>query len=488
MDKPQQVLMVLLSYSALFIITIGCKVPHPLTSGTATARYIEISPSSPDWFQFSDGEPYIPIGINLINPSGRWRNEPDSAKAEVESWMRALSGHGGNYVRIWLSQSFWDMEEKQAGVYEKEKIARIDWFIATARKYGLRIKMTLEHFRSLTLEENPQGWAMKGAYHRSNGGPLDSIRQYLTTAEGHQLFLDKLDFYQQRYGQDTLFFGWELWNEMNAMKGPEDDAFWAWNTKMLGEVKKRFPRQLVMQSLGSFDTKGVVPSYQRMMLLPGNEVAQIHRYLDLGAALEICQGPMDMICASAVEDIKNFHPGKPILLAETGAVEPRHTGPSKYYARDTAGILLHDILFAPFFSGAAGVGMSWHWDSYVHKNNLWYHFQRFNHAIGGVNPLIEKFQPAKAETESLRLYILAGKKTSLIWLRDKSSDWRSELDAGRPAQIISSYHLPWDNLPIPPGRVSIYDPWTDHWSSGQIKNQVLDLPDFRRSLVLKVTH
>ena len=25
--------------------------------------------------------------------------------------------------------------------------------------------MTFEHFRSLTLEENPQAWAVKGVYH-----------------------------------------------------------------------------------------------------------------------------------------------------------------------------------------------------------------------------------------------------------------------------------------------------------------------------------
>ena len=160
---------------------------------------------------------------------------------------------------------------------------------------------------------------------------------------------------------------------------------------MLKEVKKRFPENLVMQSLGSFDDETVRPVYKRMMLLPGNEVAQVHRYLDLGADMEICHSPMDIICSSAVEELMSYNTGKPVMLAETGAVEPSHAGPSRFYPVDTAGILLHDILFAPFFSGSAGTGMCWHWESYVDKNKLWYHFGRFKEAIKGINPVKKIF-------------------------------------------------------------------------------------------------
>ncbi|MCB0685370.1 MAG: cellulase family glycosylhydrolase, partial [Saprospiraceae bacterium] len=349
-------------------------------------RHIVVNAQNQHYFSYTDGKPYIPVGINMINPSGKNLSSPDLAFEEIETWMKNLSENGGNYIRIWLSQSFWDIEEK-AGVYNEDKAKRIDRFIELARKYQLHIKITFEHFRSITTEENPQPWATKFAYHTSNGGPLDSIGQYLSTAQGKSLFLNKIDFYKNRYGEDQIFFGLELWNEMNAMVGPEDETFFHWNEDMLAAVKTRFPSLLVMQSLGSFDTDKVRPVYQRMMTLPGNEVAQVHRYLDLGAPLEVCHGPMDIIASSAVEEILSYNLSKPVILAETGAVEPRHAGPSKYYERDTAGILLHDILFAPFFSGSAGAGMSWHWESYVHKNNLWYHFGRFNEAIKNINPL-----------------------------------------------------------------------------------------------------
>jgi hypothetical protein len=451
--------------------------------------YIEVSSENSSYFQFSNGSPYIPIGINMISPSGRYRDNTDSSLYEMSQWMKKLSDNGGNYIRIWLSSPFWDVEDQKAGEFREEKARRIDRLIDTARKYNLRIKMTLEHFRSLTMEENPQSWATKSVYHVSNGGPLESIRQYLISPEGHKLFLDKADFYQHRYGSDTIFFGWELWNEMNAVKGPEDSIFFAWNEKMLYEIKNRFPENLVMQSLGSFDDDRVRPVYKRMMLLPGNQVAQVHRYLDLGANMEVCHAPMDVICSSAVEELISYQTGKPVILAETGAVEPRHSGPSKYYPVDTAGILLHDILFAPFFSGSAGAGMSWHWDSYVAKNDLWYHFKRFSNAIKEINPVTEKFVASRSEDEMLRIYQLNGQKTILLWLRDKKNTWESELRDGQPPLSLRGIQLDLKSLGIneTSGEISVYDPWQDEWNNLKAENMKISLPDFRRSLIVRLT-
>ena len=464
----------------LFLIAATLGV---ILANAQSKRFIKVSGDNPAYFSYSDGSAYIPVGINMINPSGRYADNPDSAFQEIGEWMKNLATNGGNYVRVWLSQSFWDIEEK-AGVYDEKKAARIDKFIQMARENHLHIKMTLEHFRSVTMEENPQKWATKFAYHKSNGGPLDSVREYLTTAAGRKLFLDKIDYYKKRYGSDTLFFGWELWNEMNAVKGPEDLVFYEWNETMLKEVKRRFPDNLVMQSLGSFDGEYVKPVYEKIMSMPGNEVAQVHRYLDLGAKMEVCHAPMDVICSSAIKDLQAYRLHKPVILAETGAVEPNHAGPSKYYPKDTAGILLHDILFAPFFTGSAGAGMSWHWESYVHKNNLWYHYGRFKEAIKGIDPLSESLAPSFEETDSLRIYTLNGKKTTLIWVRDKSNNWRTELDEGVAPKMLRGY-----TIKLPGGKkqkITVYDPWKNKWMLVKSKNGILTVPDFKRSVVIRL--
>jgi hypothetical protein len=469
------------------IIIIITTYLYLLEESIEQTNYVEVSPENPAYFQFSDGTPYIPIGINMINPNYPVK-DPESALEEVESWMQKLSENGGNYVRIWLSQSFWDMEHKKAGEYDPEKVERIDRFVEVARKYGLRIKMTFEHFRGLTEEEDGREWVRKEIYHTSRGGPLDNIDEYLTTEAGHKLFLNKLDFYQKHYGTDTIFFGWELWNEMNAMRVPKDSIFFAWNEMMLGETKKRFPENLVMQSLGSFDRESVRDTYRKTMKLAGNELAQIHRYLDLGADMEICHAPMDIITSSAIEELLSYNLAKPSILAETGGVEPRHTGPVRYYKLDTAGMLLHDVLFAPFFSGSAGAGMNWHWNAYVDPNNLWYHFGRFARAIRGINPITEKFRPEKIENENFRIYILKGENTSLAWIRDKNNTWISEFDDGIPPQTMQNHFVEIDLLVSVDSfdSISIYDPWMDEWSEAAIRDERIYLPDFKRSLVLRL--
>ncbi len=222
--------------------------------------------------------------------------------------------------------------------------------------------------------------------------------------------------------------------------------------------------------------------------MPGNEIAQVHRYLDLGARMEECQMPMDIICSSAVEELLSYNTGKPVILAETGAVEPRHSGPSKFYPVDTAGMLLHDILFAPFFSGSAGAGMSWHWDSYVEKNNLWYHFKRFSEAVKDINPLREKFVTSRSETEIVRIYILAGQETILLWLRDKKNNWQSELRDGISPLLIQGAEIDLKKLGCDKRvqKISIYDPWQDKWKNVRQKDLKINLPDFKRSLVIKI--
>ena len=70
----------------------------------------------------------------MINPSRETHSNPDAAFEEINQWMKALSGNGGNCVRIWLSQSFWDIEDSIAGQYSEQKASRIDRFVEMAER------------------------------------------------------------------------------------------------------------------------------------------------------------------------------------------------------------------------------------------------------------------------------------------------------------------------------------------------------------------
>ena len=222
--------------------------------------------------------------------------------------------------------------------------------------------------------------------------------------------------------------------------------------------------------------------------MPGNDIAQVHRYLDLGARLKICHGPVDVLAADAIRELLSYKPNKPVLLAESGAVEPRHTGPFKLYAKDKTGIILHDVLFAPFFVGAAGTGQIWHWDHYVAKNNLWFQFDRFAETVKGIDPPAEKFQTLMIEHPRLRVYVLKGKQTLLAWCRDKQNDWQIELAQGEPPEVIQNASVDFSACKLPERikNVQVYDPWSNQWSQSKLIQNRVSLPDFRRSIVIKI--
>ncbi len=178
------------------------------------------------------------------------------------------------------------------------------------------------------------------------------------------------------------------------------------------------------------------------------------------------------------------------MLAESGAVEPNHAGPLKLYAKDKKGIILHDILFAPFFAGAAGSGQCWHWDQYVDANDLWWQFGRFAAATKGLDPPAEGFEPVTIDHPSLRVYLLKGRHTWIAWCRDKASNWKTELADGIAPPTLRGQSLDL-NPSVPSGgerelRCRTYDPWTDHWSSAELKDGRVALPDFSRSIVVKL--
>ncbi|MCH5376860.1 MAG: hypothetical protein JJ992_23075, partial [Planctomycetes bacterium] len=317
-------------------------------------------------------------------------------------------------------------------------------------------------------------------------GFYTDMTDFLNSDRGRTQFKGKLKWYADRYGDEPAVFAWELWNEMNAVRGP----WYPWTVEMLPELHRLFPKNLAVQSLGSFDRDRAREQYRLLCELPDNDVLQVHRYLDLGAELPVCHGPVDILATDAVQELRAMGVRKPIILTETGAVKPKHTGASELYDVDRDGMLLHDMLFAPFFAGAAGTGHVWFWRQAIDQPNLWYHFQRFNHALEGIDPPEERFEPIRIEHPQLRVYALRGKQTLLAWCRDRENDWRSELQKGVPPRTLAGVELEIAALGLPPSlrpaRADAYNPWEDRWTSCDVSASKITLPKFQRSQVLRL--
>ena len=465
----------------LFLSGLPALSAQPIDSRSPAVR---VSPRDHRYLELADGKPYIPIGLNMISPPNARRGE-DEALRGMEAWLASLSSNGGNYIRVWLSNDFWDVEHEKSGVYDEEKAKRSDRMLELCRKYGIRVKLTMEHFRS--IGGGRQAWADKPLHNVLNGGTAQSMADFFDGEASREQFKRKIAWYGKRYGDQPVVFGWELWNEVNAVNGRGNTM--AWSQLMLAELHKTFPGNMAMQSLGSFDNTRWRDLYRQHSNLPGNDLAQVHRYLDLGANWELCHGPVDVLAAEAVREIKSYEPGRPVILAESGAVEPSHSGPFKLYPKDKDGILLHDILFAPFFAGATGGGQIWHWDSYVAPNNLWFHYGRFAETVRGLDPPAEAFEASMLQHDRLRVYVLNGKGTLLAWCRDSRNTWESELKDGEKPELLRGVTVDFSAALSgkAPRSVRIYDPWANRWSNGKLKKGKLELPEFSRSIVVRMS-
>lgn len=358
--------------------------------------FVQVSARDPRYFCLSDGQPYIPVGCNIAAMG---------SVADMEHYLGKMHRNGANFGRVWLNTNLFEIETRY-GEVDTAKLVRIDRLLELADRYGIKIKFCIESFRHIRPGVNK--WDTKASYHTSNGGPFADADDYITSQRGEEEFLRRVRIFRERYGDHPAVFGWELWNEMNAVETPEEHLR-AWNVRMLPRVKEIFPKNLVMQSLGSLDRESSFPIYEFINRLPPNEVAQVHRYIDEGAELAVCGAPVDSMASDAIAVLRGYGLRKPMLLAESGAVKPVHTGPHPIYKVDTMGSVLHDVLFAPFFSGAAGPGHLWHWDHHIDKQHTWFQMGRFARAVEGVDPLREGFEPVRRDTAGLAGLCAAGR-------------------------------------------------------------------------------
>lgn len=446
-------------------------------------KFVSPSRIHPRYFEKQDGSTYLPIGLNLCF----FRDSEKRPDAEVletfRFWMTEFARNGGNFVRIWLGVPFFDIMPDRPGEFSEKSLSHIRFVVDLAEKLGIRIKFTLEHFRHIGCGTDAEMFPGAADFNKPLYlGLASDMREYLASPECRNLYLAKAKrLADAGFGDSEAVIAWELWNEINCIG--DMDEIGTWSRFMMAELSQLFPHQMIVQNLGSFSGALGYRTYDSLRDLTGNGFLQVHRYLDPGAEMEVCRGPMDVLCADAVRELRDRDAHLPVLLAECGAVEANHARYSDLYAPDREGTLLHDMLFAPFFAGSAGCGQAWHWDHfYIQKHHLYWHFARFARAVEGIDPVEEKFVPYHTETHRLRISGLRGKEHTLLWCRDKRNDWRRELVEQISPEVLHGERIPVDGC----GECSCYLPWEDREISVPGKDGWCELPDFRRSIVVRI--
>lgn len=449
---------------------------------TVTDPPVKISTTCPRYFETSDGKPWIPISTNFLPADGLGGSDDKDEIQFIDNYFQKFSANGGNSLRIWISTSYLEIEDTKEGVYNPKKFERIDKLLELAEKYNLLIKFTLQHIRTISPTSQPStGWANS----KSLATRFKDINEYVNTPAGRHSYLNRAKALAERYGNNKQIYAWELWNEMNAVTWDDWQDF---TRQMLDSVKVIFPHQLVTQTLGSLDCPKAERTYEEMFAFKNNEFVSLHRYLDPGdewGQYSQVKGDIDTLVSTLMSFARKRVTDRPIVYNEVGAVEGSHAGPSKLYPLDKEGMLLHDMVFAPFFGGAAGSGSMWHWDHYILKNDLWQPFKCFAAFVSRLNPVSEAFKPFEFESCGVRCYGLTGKTQTVIWCRDSSNNWNTELVQGiqpSPKTDLKFAQMACIGKQYP--SVQFFDPWTGEWSKVSDADSQITVPAFKRSTII----
>ena len=115
---------------------------------------LSVSRRNPRYFEVG-GKSFIPIGINLC-----YCRDRDPKQGYLE-WLDKFAANGGNYIRLWCGNVYWDVMPK-FGEIDPKVVGRLKWMADECQKRGIKIKLCLEQFRG--FDESQPGVFRKEIY------------------------------------------------------------------------------------------------------------------------------------------------------------------------------------------------------------------------------------------------------------------------------------------------------------------------------------
>lgn len=449
--------------------------------------YIKVSDTDRRYFEYTDGTPYIPIGINMVYPTSYLRSDgtefgqttiSDTMGIKCyEKWIKDFAKAGGNYLRLWLGHDYFNTTGNINGVIKYEQFAKTDAIILLAKKYGIKLKFTIEQFRHIGEKKD----LFTRKFVTSGGRVCQSAEEWLTNDTWQDAWKGRVKEYLIRYSNEPTVAVWELWNEMLCFDSSVEEIT-KWTANAINFIKENAPNQLVTTSFGSLNPR-CTEKWYKAHFLKELDFLQVHRYLDQGEKQEFRRTDPYVNMSHSIHEISTND--KPSILAETGAVNNNHSGPFRYYLSDDRGIIFADTVYPAFFAGSAGCGQIWHWDDrYVSAKSLYKMFAPFAELVKEINPVTEGFTSIDLSNDQVFCTILKGKNTILGYVRNRSDSWYNTLrDLNKP-EIIENISISFESFDN--WNSSIIKIWEDDTTKLEIENNNIIFKNLKYGTFFKI--
>ena len=91
-----------------------------------------------------------------------------------------------------------DLKPENVMLTREGRVKILRRFLDLAGQRGVRVKLCLEEFREIKAKKVAD--KDNTLHHRANGGPFNSMQDFLYTPEGQALFMRKVSFYREHVG------------------------------------------------------------------------------------------------------------------------------------------------------------------------------------------------------------------------------------------------------------------------------------------------
>lgn len=351
--------------------------------------YVRASSRNKHYFEFSNGEFFFPVGIN-IHTNIDLRSErqfkfghlPDRGTYDYDEYLAAMAQGGINAVEIWMaSWSFaleWSISQPfyyGLGRYNLANASRLDHVLNDAREKDIYIHLTLDNHGKLSStsdqewDDNPFNARNQFAY--SNGGFLKEPEDFFTDPQARKLNRQRNRYIAGRWGAYTNIFGIEFWSEVNLVGNfktvYDNGACKEWHKEAADDftAMDQGKHMLTTHYCGNCNEQLKFPSLieiPEFAYVAGDAYRNVNiHFVDLMRQHEAVLGRFN----------------RPVLATEFGGTAAG--GRAEQVVGD-----IHSGVWSSFFKQQAGTPFLW-WHDFIHLNNHYRHYKGFSEYIKDIN-------------------------------------------------------------------------------------------------------
>ncbi len=329
---------------------------------SAARGFVRVSPADPLYLEFDNGDSFFPIGLNM-----GWADHSKNVMEQYSQWIDNFKANGGNFIRVWMCPWGFGIEWEE-GVMKyggrQDRAALLDMLFEKAAASGIYMMLCFTPHGELSARVNPE-WE-RSPYNTQNGGFLASPDKFFTDVKAREAHKNKIRYILARWGYSVNLAAWELFNEVDLTDNFDINAVTSWHSEMLSVIEKHDPYGHLKTTSFSNPEAG-----SPVWKLSNIDFTQTHIY-----NVKSCE----VIYNTSKEKTEVYQ--KPHLTGEYGI-----DSSDAFVGRgdDKAGENIHQTVWAGGLSLSMGTPMSWWWDSYIPKNNLYERYAPFAEFIKGIN-------------------------------------------------------------------------------------------------------